>query len=86
MNPNLKLAQHLLSFPEFFQDSIDMTDGSITMTEREYKQIQLNAIAHGMTLAAGIVNDARGEGEPDLRCIRSEIEFARDKLTIGDLK
>jgi hypothetical protein len=43
------------AYGEFFQDSIDMTDGSVTMTEKEYKAIQLDAWKQGMTDAAGLI-------------------------------
>lgn len=83
MNEQLKSAEEWLKEADKSDyDNLISYKNSFELVQ----QIQLNAVRYGMTLAAGIVNDARGEGEPDLRCIRSEIEFARDKLTIGDLK
>ena len=43
--------------------------------------VQLEAYRAGMTKAAEIVNDARGE-EPDLRCIRDRIKSTRDKKVL----
>lgn len=42
------------TFPEYFQDSIDMTDGSVVAWEKDYKAIQLDAMKEGMRRAAGI--------------------------------
>jgi len=42
------------TFPEYFQDSIDMTDGSVVMWEKDFKAIQLDAIKEGMRRAAHI--------------------------------
>lgn len=33
------------SYPEYFQDSIDLTDGSVTMVEKDYLAIQSDARA-----------------------------------------
>lgn len=38
------LENKMKSYAEYFQDSIDMTDGSVTMTEKDYKAIQKDAI------------------------------------------
>lgn len=62
-------------YAEYFQDSIDMTDSSVTMTEKDYKAIQLDAWKSGMADAANIVNECRGE-ESDLRCVRDRIKSA----------
>lgn len=44
------------TYPESFQDSIDMTDGSTTIWEKDYKAIQLEALKEGMRRAAVITS------------------------------
>lgn len=44
------------TFAEYFQDSIDMTDGSVTMTEKDYEAIQTDAYNSAIHDAAATTN------------------------------
>ena len=75
------------TFPEYFQDSIDLTDGSVTIWEKDYKAIQLDAMKEGMRRSAGIC--ASRETDSDFtveatRC-RQKISDAAEQLTEKDL-
>ena len=43
------------SFEDYFQDSIDRTDGSVVIWEKDFKQIQLDAMKEGMQRVAKLL-------------------------------